>query len=79
MRGLFAGYSAFLLRDLPFDAVEFAAYEALKSIYTGHSKRKLNAIESGVTGAVAGGFTGILRCFYVNRFFQVSWRLRLTF
>jgi hypothetical protein len=26
-RGLYAGYGAFLLRDLPFDAIEFVAYE----------------------------------------------------
>jgi solute carrier family 25 S-adenosylmethionine transporter 26 len=26
-RGIFAGYSSFLLRDLPFDAIEFVSYE----------------------------------------------------
>ena len=30
LRGLYAGYGAFLLRDLPFDAIEFVAYEQLK-------------------------------------------------
>lgn len=29
-RGLFAGYGSFLLRDLPFDAIEFVAYEQFK-------------------------------------------------
>ena len=33
VRGLFAGYGSFLLRDLPFDAIEFVAYEQLKSMY----------------------------------------------
>ena len=33
LRGLFAGYGSFLLRDLPFDAIEFVAYEQLKSMY----------------------------------------------
>ena len=33
MKGLFAGYGSFLLRDLPFDAIEFVAYEQLKSMY----------------------------------------------
>ena len=32
-RGLFAGYGSFLLRDLPFDAIEFVAYEQLKQAY----------------------------------------------
>ena len=29
-RGLFAGYGSFLLRDLPFDAIEFVSYEQMK-------------------------------------------------
>lgn len=33
VRGLFAGYGSFLLRDLPFDAIEFVAYEQLKKTY----------------------------------------------
>lgn len=33
VRGLFAGYGSFLLRDLPFDAIEFVAYEQLKFMY----------------------------------------------
>lgn len=58
MRGLFAGYGAFILRDLPFDAIEFAAYEALKSVYSKFTKRRLNTFEAAATGAIAGGFTG---------------------
>jgi len=54
----FAGYWAFLLRDLPFDAIEFASYEALKSLYTKTVKRRLNPTETAVMGAVAGGVTG---------------------
>lgn len=26
-RGMYAGYGAFMLRDLPFDAIEFVSYE----------------------------------------------------
>ena len=33
LRVSFAGYGSFLLRDLPFDAIEFVAYEQLKSMY----------------------------------------------
>jgi solute carrier family 25 S-adenosylmethionine transporter 26 len=29
-RGLYAGYGAFMLRDLPFDAIEFVAYEQVR-------------------------------------------------
>ena len=31
--GLFVGYGSFLLRDLPFDAIEFAGYESLKKAW----------------------------------------------
>lgn len=48
-----------MLRDLPFDAVEFFTYEALKSIYKKRVDRDLKAIESAGIGAFAGGFTGI--------------------
>ncbi|KAJ0512361.1 putative mitochondrial carrier domain superfamily [Helianthus annuus] len=32
-KGLFAGYSSFLLRDLPFDAIQFCIYEQLRIGY----------------------------------------------
>ena len=32
-RGLFAGYGAFMLRDLPYDVLKFVAYEQLKAAY----------------------------------------------
>ncbi|GMH39456.1 hypothetical protein BSKO_07354 [Bryopsis sp. KO-2023] len=60
IRGLFAGYGAFLLRDLPFDAVEFFTYEVLKSAYQKRVKRELKAYESAVAGAISGGFTGLV-------------------
>lgn len=60
IRGLYAGYGAFLLRDLPFDAIEFFAYEALKSIYQRRVKREVHATEAAVAGCLAGGFTGTL-------------------
>jgi hypothetical protein len=30
--GLYAGYGAFMLRDLPFDAIEFVAYEQVRPL-----------------------------------------------
>ena len=57
-RGLYAGYGAFLLRDLPFDAIEFVVYEQLKKNWGKWAKRELNSAETSVIGAFAGGFTG---------------------
>ena len=52
-RGLYAGYGSFLLRDLPFDAIEFVSYEQLKRAYTVtlDGKREINAAETAAMGA----------------------------
>ncbi|GFH18963.1 uncharacterized protein HaLaN_15847 [Haematococcus lacustris] len=60
LRGLYAGYGAFLLRDLPFDAIEFVAYEQLKQGLSTYLKRELKPQETSMIGAVAGGFTGLV-------------------
>ncbi|EFN52011.1 hypothetical protein CHLNCDRAFT_27414, partial [Chlorella variabilis] len=62
-RGIFAGYGSFLLRDLPFDAIEFWAYEMSKKGYQAtvlRGERDLNPAEHSVFGAVAGAFTGLV-------------------
>ena len=57
-RGFTRGYGAFLLRDLPFDAIEFVAYEGLKAQYTSVMGRRIEPVEASVLGGVAGAFTG---------------------
>ena len=62
-RGIFAGYGSFLLRDLPFDAIEFVTYEQLKKGYKTavlKDERELNSAEHSVFGAGAGAATGLL-------------------
>ena len=51
-KGLFAGYNSFLLRDLPFDALEFMAYEQLKVAYTRFlgGKRRISPTETAALG-----------------------------
>ena len=63
-RGLFVGYDGFLLRDLPFDAIEFVAYEQLKIGYNSIVHRPPSTIEASLIGAIAGAITGtsILDC-----------------
>ena len=53
-RGLFAGYQSFLLRDLPFDAIEFLAYEQLKVAYTTFLKgeRAISPLETSAIGVL---------------------------
>lgn len=59
-RGLFAGYGSFLLRDLPFDAIQFCIYEQLRIGYKLAAKRDLNDPENAIIGAFAGAFTGAI-------------------
>jgi solute carrier family 25 S-adenosylmethionine transporter 26 len=62
-RGIFAGYGSFLLRDLPFDAIEFVTYEQLKKGYKSvvlKDSRDLNPAEHSVFGAGAGAATGLV-------------------
>ncbi|CAI0428643.1 unnamed protein product [Linum tenue] len=57
-KGLYAGYGSFLLRDLPFDAIQFCIYEQLRIGYKIAAQRDLNDAENAVIGAFAGAVTG---------------------
>ena len=57
--GLFAGFGSFLLRDLPFDAIEFASYEQMKLSWKLMSgETELRQHETAFIGAFAGMLTG---------------------
>ncbi|XP_021802869.1 S-adenosylmethionine carrier 1, chloroplastic/mitochondrial-like, partial [Prunus avium] len=57
-KGFYAGYGSFLLRDLPFDAIQFCLYEQLRLGYKAAAKRELNDPENAIIGAFAGALTG---------------------
>ncbi|KAL3737141.1 hypothetical protein ACJRO7_025979 [Eucalyptus globulus] len=59
-RGLYAGYGSFLLRDLPFDAVQFCIYEQLRIGYRIVARRELKDHENAMIGAFAGAVTGAI-------------------
>lgn len=52
VRGMFAGYGSFLLRDLPFDAIEFVTYEQLRRAYKVSlaGSREISGAETAVMG-----------------------------
>lgn len=50
VRGLFAGYGSFMLRDLPFDAIEFVAYEQLKKSWVKYKGSDIRPHESAIIG-----------------------------
>lgn len=58
IRGLYAGGGAFLLRDLPFDAIQFCIYEQIKLGYKKAARRDLYDLENALIGAFAGAITG---------------------
>ncbi|CAL0300674.1 unnamed protein product [Lupinus luteus] len=57
-KGLYAGYGSFLLRDLPFDALQFCIYEQLRIGYKLAAKRDLKDAENAMLGAFSGAITG---------------------
>ena len=57
LRGLYRGWGALAMRDLPFDAIEFPFYEFLKSSFRRHMNRELYAWENSFCGCLAGGVT----------------------
>ncbi|XP_062007174.1 S-adenosylmethionine carrier 1, chloroplastic/mitochondrial-like isoform X4 [Rosa rugosa] len=59
-KGLYAGYGSFLLRDLPFDAIQFCLYGQLRIGYKVAAKRELNDPENAIIGAFAGALTGAI-------------------
>ncbi|GLU20338.1 hypothetical protein SLE2022_365450 [Rubroshorea leprosula] len=59
-KGLYAGYGSFLLRDLPFDAIQFCIYEQLRIGYKAAARRDLNDPENAIIGAFSGALTGAI-------------------
>ncbi|KAK2438715.1 S-adenosylmethionine carrier 1, chloroplastic/mitochondrial [Trifolium repens] len=59
-RGFYAGYGSFLLRDLPFDAIQFCLYEQIRLGYMLAARRNLNDPENAIIGAFAGALTGAI-------------------
>jgi solute carrier family 25 S-adenosylmethionine transporter 26 len=71
LRGLYAGYFSTVLREIPFDAIEFALYEALKRRYRSYKVPSAHALgtastaseppaelvlwENAMLGSIAGG------------------------
>ncbi|CAM9171814.1 unnamed protein product [Ectocarpus sp. 6 AP-2014] len=54
-RGLYRGWGALALRDLPFDIIEFPLYEWFKSEWTKVKGEKLAPWQGSLCGSVAGG------------------------
>ncbi|CAJ1937957.1 unnamed protein product [Sphenostylis stenocarpa] len=59
-KGFYAGYGSFLLRDLPFDAIQFCIYEQIRIGYMLAARRNLNDPENAIIGAFAGAVTGAI-------------------
>ncbi|EKX37178.1 hypothetical protein GUITHDRAFT_145141 [Guillardia theta CCMP2712] len=57
---MYAGYLAFLMRDIPFDVIEFGSYAKFRELYSAASKGEgnLNPFEDSMLGAIAGGLAG---------------------
>lgn len=58
--GFFAGYGSLVLRELPFDALQFPLYEFFKSSLARRRKRPLQTWETSICGSLAGGISAAL-------------------
>jgi solute carrier family 25 (mitochondrial S-adenosylmethionine transporter), member 26 len=55
--GFFTGYSSLIIRELPFDAIQFPLYEFLKTQWAKRSRTgKLETWQQSLCGSAAGGF-----------------------
>mmetsp|Transcript_6503 Transcript_6503/g.19744 ORF Transcript_6503/g.19744 Transcript_6503/m.19744 type:complete len:290 (+) Transcript_6503:138-1007(+) len=54
VRGLFSGYSTLVVRELPFDLIEFPLYEYLKKRLASSQRRSLHPHENALCGSAAG-------------------------
>ena len=68
-RGFYAGFQSFVMRDVPFSAIQFPLYELLKIVSirliarsrgTLESETQLPGIVSSLNGAMAGATSGFL-------------------
>lgn len=53
--GFFTGYTSLMIRELPFDALQFPLYEFFKSSWVRCQQRPLQTWETSLCGSVAGG------------------------
>ncbi|KAJ3275634.1 hypothetical protein HDV01_007637 [Terramyces sp. JEL0728] len=53
--GFYRGYGTTIFREIPFACIQFPLFERLKAIYGNTKGKKINAVEAGLCGMVAGG------------------------
>lgn len=64
-RGLFLGWQANMIKDVPFAIIKMSLYEIMASIYlklvpSHHKKEELDSIDSAIVGFLSGAATGVL-------------------
>lgn len=52
--GMYRGFGSTVLRDVPFSAIQFPIWEALKTQWRASSQREISPWEVSLCGAVAG-------------------------
>lgn len=69
LRGFYAGFGSFVMRDIPFSAIQFPLYELLKMVSIRVQARRhgqseasieLPGLVNSVNGSIAGATSGFL-------------------
>ncbi|XP_075229850.1 mitochondrial S-adenosylmethionine carrier protein [Lycorma delicatula] len=56
--GMYRGFGTTVIRDIPFSAIQFPIWEALKTQWRESSQREISPWEVSLCGAIAGGIAG---------------------
>ncbi|RZF48107.1 hypothetical protein LSTR_LSTR002173 [Laodelphax striatellus] len=58
LKGLYRGFGSTIIRDVPFSAIQFPIWEALKTEWRNSKGSEISSGEVAVCGALAGGIAG---------------------
>lgn len=74
-RGLYRGFGATIMREIPFSFIQYPLWEYLKENWTNFTGLPLTFVSVAVCGALAGGFAGLFQLKKHTKRGKVIWFL----
>lgn len=76
--GLYRGFGATIMREIPFAFIQYPLWEWFKLNWTKSTNLPLTFVSVGICGAFAGGIAGTTWCSYLSRSFIIFLRPEMT-